>query len=85
VGVRPGHGRSGSDAGRARPGVGRASGLTGHLAPRRALGQRGTYGRAGVQRAEAVALLFAVHDINATLLRIESLLAEDVGEAEEDD
>jgi hypothetical protein len=38
-----------------------------------------------IERDEVVALLFAVHDINATLLRIEDLLVEDAGEAEEDE
>jgi hypothetical protein len=38
-----------------------------------------------IERDEVVALLFAGNDINATLLRIERFLAEDDGEAEEDD
>ena len=38
-----------------------------------------------VERDEVAALLFAVHDINATLLRIERGLLEDDGEAEEDE
>jgi hypothetical protein len=38
-----------------------------------------------IERGEVVALLFAVHDINATLLRIEEVLVEDDGEAEEDE
>ncbi len=38
-----------------------------------------------IERAEIVALLFAVNDINQTLLKIEQVLREDDGEAEEDD
>ena len=38
-----------------------------------------------LERGEVVALLFAVHEINATLLRIEELLLEDGDEAEEDE
>jgi hypothetical protein len=38
-----------------------------------------------IDRDEAVALLFSVHNINETLLRIERLLQEDDDEAEEDD
>jgi hypothetical protein len=38
-----------------------------------------------IERAEVVALLFSVGDINETLLRIERLVQEDDGEAEEDE
>ena len=38
-----------------------------------------------IERDEVVALLFAVHEINATLLHIEEFLLEDGGEAEEDE
>ena len=38
-----------------------------------------------IEREEVVALLFSVHDISATLERIEQLLLEDDDEAEEDD
>lgn len=38
-----------------------------------------------IERHEVVALLFAVNDINAALERIEELLREDDGEAEEDE
>ncbi len=38
-----------------------------------------------IERAEVVALLFNVSDIHMTLLRVEALLQEDEGEAEEDD
>lgn len=38
-----------------------------------------------IERVEVVALLFAVSDINAMLLRIERLVQEDDGEAEEDE
>jgi hypothetical protein len=38
-----------------------------------------------IERDEIVALLFAVNDISATLVRIERLLREDDGEAEEDE
>ena len=52
---------------------------------RRATRQRRGVAESAIERDEVVALLFAVHDINATLLRIESLLEEDDGEAEEDE
>jgi hypothetical protein len=38
-----------------------------------------------IERAEAVALRFSVNDINETLQRIERLVQEDDGEAEEDE
>lgn len=38
-----------------------------------------------IERAEIVALLFAVNDISATLVRIEELLQEDDGEEEASD
>ena len=38
-----------------------------------------------IERDEIVALLFAVNDINATLLQIERLLRGDEDEAEEDE
>jgi hypothetical protein len=38
-----------------------------------------------IERAEVVALLLNVSDIHMTLLRVEALLQEDEGEAEEDD
>jgi hypothetical protein len=37
-----------------------------------------------IERDEVVALPFAVNDINETLLRIERLLQEDDGEAEDE-
>lgn len=56
-----------------------------HLALRTAGGHRCAMDESVIERDEVTALLFAVHDINATLLRIEDLLVEDDGEAEEDD
>jgi hypothetical protein len=38
-----------------------------------------------IERQEVAALLFAVYDINATLLQIERLLRGDEDEAEEDE
>ena len=38
-----------------------------------------------IERAEVVALLFSVHDVAATLLRIERLLEEDSGAEEADE
>lgn len=56
-----------------------------HLALRTRAGHGCVVDESVIERDEVTALLFAVHDINATLLRIEELLVEDDGEAEEDE